>query len=234
MAHPRVSDSPQPATSGSLKGEVSHGEPTRHERAVARRSAEIRATVPHAEFTRVVAMDAACGAASAGGVDPFALVLTAVARGLVEVPALNGAYRDGRSERYSRVNLGVVIAADGIYAVPTMFDCDEKSAGDLASEYADLRERALSDRLVPAELTGATFTVTDLRPDGIHAGAPLVIGGQAGGLAVGARRTVPVLDGDVVRPGTESVLTLAVDHRVIQAPAAGRFLAAVAAALESA
>ncbi|HET9073165.1 MAG TPA: 2-oxo acid dehydrogenase subunit E2 [Solirubrobacteraceae bacterium] len=229
-----MSDSPQHASPGSLKGEVSLSEPTRHERTVARRSAEIRATVPHAEFTRVVSMDAACGAASAGGFDPIGLVLAAVARALVEVPALNGAYRDGHAERYSRVNLGAVIAADGVYAVPTMFDCDEKSAGHLASEYADLRERALSDRLIPAELTGATFTVTDLGPDGIHASGPLVIGGQAGAVSMGATRVVPILDGDTVRAGRESVLTLSVDHRVIQAPAAGRFLTAVARGLESA
>lgn len=226
--------SPQPSTAvGSLKGEANVAEPSRHERSVARRSAEIRATVPDAEFSTVVAMDAACEAASAAGVEPTALVLAAVAGALRAVPRLNGAYRDGRFELYSRVNLGVTIAAAGVYAVPTIFDSDSKSVTDLAAELADYRERALADRLESAEQTGATFTFTDLSGDGLTAGAPLILGGQAGALSAGAIRAVPVVRDGAVVPGHELVLTLAVDHRIAQAPDAGRFLGAVRATLEA-
>jgi pyruvate dehydrogenase E2 component (dihydrolipoamide acetyltransferase) len=230
-----VSSVPQAASSpGSLKGEASTAEPSRHERSIARRSAEIRATVPHAEFSTVVTMDAACRAASSAGIPVASLVLAAVAQGLRAVPRLNGAYRDGRYERYSRVNIGVTFAAEGVYAVPTIFDTDVKSATELATELADYQTRAIADRLESAELTGATFTMTDLTPDQLTSSAPLIPGGQAGALSTGALRAVPVVRDGAVVPGLEMVLTLAVDHRIIQAPDAGRFLTFVREQLEAA
>ena len=219
---------------GSLKGQSSVAEPTRYERSVARRSAEIRATVPDAEFTTVVAMDAACGAASAQRVPVTALVLVATATALREVPRLNGAYRDGRFELYPRVNIGVTVAGAGVYVVPTMFDSDHKSASELAAELADYRTRAATDRLESSELTGATFTFSDLSPDGLLSGAPLIVGGQAGGLSAGVVRAVPVVRDGAVVPGQELILTLAVDHRIVQAPDAGRFLAVIRQTLEAA
>lgn len=225
---------PGQTAAGSLKGESTVTEPTRYERSVARRSAEIRATVPDAEFTTVVSMDAASRAASSAGVPVTAFILAATARALVAVPRLNGAYRDGRFELYPRVNLGVTIAGDGVYIVPTVFGADSKSAVELAAELADYRARAAADRLESSELTGATFTFTDLSGDGMLSGAPLIIGGQAGGLSAGAVRTVPVVRDGAVVPGLQLILTLAVDHRIVQSPDAGRFLATIGQALEAA
>jgi pyruvate dehydrogenase E2 component (dihydrolipoamide acetyltransferase) len=224
----------QAPSPGLLRGESTVSEPTRYERSVARRSAEIRATIPDAEFTTVVRMDAACEAASAAGLPVTALILAATGRALVEVPRLNGAYRDGRFELYSRVNLGVTIAGQGVYVVPTMFDSDHKSASELAAELADYRARAAEDRLESADQSGATFTFTDLSIEGTLSGAPLVIGGQAGGLSAGAVRWVPVVEDGAVVAGRELILTLAVDHRIVQSPDAGRFLAAVRRSLEAA
>ncbi len=227
-------EGPTAPAAGSLKGESTVSEPNRYERSVARRSAEIRATVPDAEFTTVVAMDAACEAASAQGVPVTALVLAAAAKALRQVPRLNGAYRDGRFELYSRVNIGVTVAGEGVYVVPTMFDSDHKSVSELAAELADYRARAEADRLESSELTGATFTFSDLSADGVVAGAPLIVGGQAGGLSAGAVRSVPVVRDGAVVAGRELVLTLAVDHRIAQAPDAGRFLAVIRETLEAA
>jgi pyruvate dehydrogenase E2 component (dihydrolipoamide acetyltransferase) len=187
-----VSSPGQPtAASGPLKGTPATAEPNRYERSVARRSAEIRATVPDAEFTTVVSMDAACGAASEMGVSVTALILAATARALREVPRLNGAYRDGRFELYSRVNIGVTVAGEGVYVVPTVFDSDHKSPSALAAELADYRARAEADQLESSELAGATFTFSDLSQDGLASGAPLIVGGQAGGLSAGVVRPVP-------------------------------------------
>ena len=221
-----------PPDARSLKGEVAVADPTRHERSIARRSAEIRATVPHAEFSRVLDVSAII---EAGGDDPplAGRVLAAVAAGLRAVPALNGAYRDGRLERYSRVNLGVVVIAEGLFVVPTLFDADAKSVAELDAAYGDLVERARDDRLEPGELTGSTFTVGGLARYGIHAGAPLVLGGLAGALTVGAPRAVPVVRDGAVVPGFEQVASLSVDHRAVQAHGAGRFLSVLAAELEA-
>jgi hypothetical protein len=204
---------------------IIHGHPTMSE--------ALNEAVPDAEFTMVVAMSAACGAAASAGVPVTAVILSAVARALRAVPRLNAAYRDGRFELYSRVNLGVTIAAEGVYVVPTMFDSDAKSPTELAAELADLGARARRDALESAELTGATFTFTDLAPEGLSSGAPLILGGQAGGLSAGTIRTVPVIrDGELVA-AQELILTLAVDHRIAQFPEAGRFLRHVRDTLEA-
>jgi pyruvate dehydrogenase E2 component (dihydrolipoamide acetyltransferase) len=226
-----VSASGEPTAVTSLRGETTLTEPNRYERTRARRSAEIRATVPDAEFAVTIDVGPALRRAAEADVPLTALVLAATAQALVAVPRLNGAYRDGRFELYSRVNIGVTIAAEGVYVVPTIFDSDKKSASDLAAELADYRERAGADRLESAELAGATFTVTDLSHHHIEVGAPLVIGGQAGGLATGAVRAAPVVREAEVVPGHEMVLSLATDHRMVQAPDAGRFLAAISATL---
>ncbi|MBO0769438.1 MAG: 2-oxo acid dehydrogenase subunit E2, partial [Solirubrobacterales bacterium] len=139
----------------SLKGEIESVEPTRFERAVARRSAEIRATVPDAEFQTVVTLPAALGTQATADPPLAALVLAAAAKALRAVPRLNGAYKDGRYERYSRVNLGVTITGDGLYVIPTIFDSDTKATGELAAELAELKRRAAADELDSAELTGA-------------------------------------------------------------------------------
>jgi pyruvate dehydrogenase E2 component (dihydrolipoamide acetyltransferase) len=227
-----VNDTASTAARPSLKGEVEVAEPTRFERSVGRRSAEIRATVPHVEFTRAVVIDSALGAAQAAGVPLAALLLAATAQALRAVPRLNGAYRDGRLERYSRVNIGVTFAADGLYVIPTVFDSDTKSLEVLAAELADLRARAGEDRLDASELTGATFSLTDLGEHGVHSGAPLVVGGHGAALSAGAPRAVPVVRDGTVGAGHELILSLAVDHRLAQVPDAGRFLAAVAERLE--
>ncbi|WP_249011331.1 2-oxo acid dehydrogenase subunit E2 [Conexibacter sp. DBS9H8] len=202
--------------------------PSRLERTVARRSAEIRATVPDADYSLTVPADGLVEAAAAEDVPAVALLIAAVARALTRVPRLNAGYRDGRGELYSRVNLGVTIAAEGVYVVPTLFNCETKPANLIAAELADYRARALADRLESAELAGGTFTVADFGADGLTAGTPLVVGGQAGALGIGAIRAVPVVRDGAVVPGHEITLTLAVDHRIVQSSDAGRFLAAVA------
>jgi pyruvate dehydrogenase E2 component (dihydrolipoamide acetyltransferase) len=235
MADPRLRGA-EPAAAGPgsgpepapLRGVPTVLTPSRLERTVARRSAEIRATVPDADYSVTVLADALLAAARAEDLPPVALLIGALARALTQVPRLNAGYRDGRRELYSRVNLGVTIAAEGVYVVPTLFDCETKPAAVIAAELADYRARALTDQLESAELAGGTFTVCDFGADGLTAGTPLVPGGQAGALGIGAVRAVPVVADGAVVPGHEVNLTLAVDHRIVQSAEAGRFLTVIA------
>ena len=118
---------------------------TRLQSTVARRMAESKATVPHfylemeIDMTEAVALRARLKEIAAEG-QPVPtyndMVVKACARALREFPRANGSYRDGHVEMYSRVNVGVAVAAQDALVVPTVFDADQKSLGDIAADDA--------------------------------------------------------------------------------------------------
>jgi pyruvate dehydrogenase E2 component (dihydrolipoamide acetyltransferase) len=177
-------------------------EPSAAERAVARRAAESRATVPTVEL-QVSAPD--------GGATTAALV-EACAAALRLNPRANAAYRDGRFELYSRVNIGVVLAeAEGQYLIPTIFDADEKSLEELEGEIELLRTEVADGRLGAQAFAGPTFTVWNAAEQGLAAANIPVVPPQAAALAAGAL-----------------LLTLSCDHRILYGSPAAVFLQAIA------
>src|SRR5918999_3249366 len=81
------------------------------------------------------------------------MVVKACANALREYPRVNGAYRDGRFELYSRVNVGVAVAAQDTLVVPTVFDADKKSLGQIAREARALAEKVREGAITPPELS---------------------------------------------------------------------------------
>jgi pyruvate dehydrogenase E2 component (dihydrolipoamide acetyltransferase) len=191
---------------------------------VARRSAESRATVPDLDLSVTARVDAAVALERELGCGLTALWVRACALALRDHPTANAAYRDGRFERYDRVNIGVVIAAPDTYAVPTVFDADTKSAAELGSELADLDARARAGSLLAPELSGATFTLSDVGSLGIERATPVIVPPQAAGITTGCVQHVPIVrNGDIVTGQTMNV-TLACDHRILYGAAAAAFL----------
>jgi pyruvate dehydrogenase E2 component (dihydrolipoyllysine-residue acetyltransferase) len=210
------------------KGAIEIVEPSRAERAVIRRSAEARATVPDLELS--VDVEPARLPDTVEGLE--AAVLGAVARTLREHRRLNGAYRDGHYELHGRVNVGVVLGEQASYPVATVFDADRLEPEAIAAELARLRARAAAGELSPPELSGATFSFWFAGDAGIDRAVLPVIPPHAAALVAGARRAVPLIrNGDIV-PGEIMTLTLACDHRIAFGPHATGFLAAVKARLE--
>jgi pyruvate dehydrogenase E2 component (dihydrolipoamide acetyltransferase) len=229
-----MSEPATPISDRGLKGEITTIELERHERTLARRSAESRATVPTVEFSNIVDVDALLQREAEVRCGIVAAVIAAAAHGLRTVSRVNGSYRDGHYELYSRVNVGVTMINDGLYATPTIFDADAKAAVEIGRELSGFYERAREAELHPSELAGATFTVVDSSEYDIVALTPLVISPQAGALAFGPVRDVPVLrDGEVVA-GRTMQLSLAVDHRIVYGHHAAAFLEEVKAFLEEA
>ncbi len=228
----RTMADPAPTEVRSAKGETDTREPTPAQRTVARRTAEARATIPDLELSVEVAMEAALHQADAEGCSLDALLLAACAQGLLAVPEANGAYRDGRFEAYSRINLGYVVAAEGLYAIPTVFDADTKSPAELDEELQRLRQGARERTLAPPAFSGATFTVWNAGLLGLDRAGIVINPPQAGALAAGTVRHVPVLRDGAVVPGQVMTLTLAGDHRVLYGASAARLLDVVRAKLE--
>ena len=223
----------------TAKGETELVELSHIQQVVVRRAAESKATVPDFALVGEVEMDR-CLALRAklqplGGQAPSIndMIVKACALALREHPRANGAYRDGRWELYSRVNVGVAVAAPEALLVPTVFDADLKSLEQIAADTVRLAERARSGSIEPPELAGGTFTVSNLGMFGVDRFTALINPPQAAVLAVGATvQRLRVLDG---APAVRSVmdLTLTCDHRILYGADAARFLARIRELLES-
>lgn len=221
-----------PLGAGGAKGEVRVQEPDRFQRAIARRSSEARATVPDIELGAEVDMEACLALTEKPAAGITAILARACALALREVPRANAAYRDGRFELYSRVNVGVTVAVADTYTIPTVFDCDRKSLAELSDEISVLKARARSGGLSPSELAGATFTLANVGALGVASSTPLIVPPHAAAIAAGAIRAAPVIrDGDIV-PGHTMALTLACDHRILYGAQAAGFLATIRSRLE--
>jgi pyruvate dehydrogenase E2 component (dihydrolipoamide acetyltransferase) len=228
------------ATAGN-KGEVTIEEPNRTQQVVARRMAESKATVPDFTVATDVDMEAARAlraqlkeaAAEGQPVPSFNdMVVKAVALALREYPRANGSYKDGKFELYSRINVGVAVAGDDALIVPTVFDADTKSLGDIARTTRSLAKSVREGTVRPPELSGGTFTVSNLGMFGIKHFTAVVNTPQAGILAVGAIEPRAVVrDGEIVARHTMTI-TLACDHRILYGADAAQFVARVRALLE--
>ena len=230
------------AETGTAKGDVSVQELTRTQQVIARRMAESKATVP--EFTIATDVDMegavelrkqlkAAAETLSGAVPSFNdMVVKASALALREYPRANGSYKDGRFELYSRVNVGVAVAAQEALVVPTVFDADRKSLGEIARDSRTLAERVRANAVTPPELSGGTFTVSNLGMFGVTEFSAVINPPQAAILAVGKMEPRAVVrDGEVVARNIMT-LTLVCDHRILYGADAAEFLARIKALLE--
>ena len=235
---PGVAEKPETA-----KGQVEVVELTKLQQTVARRMAESKATAPHFYLQAEIDMTAAVegraklkAAAKEGEVVPTFndMVVKACAIALREHPRANGAYRDGKIELYSRINLGVAVAAQDALVVPTVFDADQKGLRRIATETRALAARVRDGSITPPELSGGTFTVSNLGMYGISNFHAVINTPQAGILAVGELKPKPVVteSGEIEARQLMGV-TLACDHRILYGADGAQFLARVRELLES-
>jgi pyruvate dehydrogenase E2 component (dihydrolipoamide acetyltransferase) len=229
-----------PTATGGAKGSVTVQEPTRAQQVVARRMSSSKATVP--EFTLTAEIDMGrCVELRArlraiAGDEPVCsyndIVVKACGVALREHPRANGSWRDGRFELYSRVNVGVAVAGDGVLVVPTVLDADVRPLAEIAAETRRLAQRVRDGVVTPPELAGATFTVSNLGMFGVRSFTAVINPPQAAILAVGAVTARPLVRDGAVVAGHAMDVTLACDHRILYGADAARFLARVRELLE--
>jgi pyruvate dehydrogenase E2 component (dihydrolipoamide acetyltransferase) len=235
LAPPPARSDPTPNRGGRIV------QPTRLQQIVATRMAMAKATVPHFQVQTEVAFDAAlawrgefkavAGKAVAPSVND--VIVRACAVALRDHALLNASFVDGAFELHDQIHVGIAVAAEDGLLVATIRDADIKSIGTLAKESRALVERVRSGTATPAELTGATFTVSNLGMFGMTAITPVINPPQAAILGVGAARpTLARIDGAIVDRQLLT-LTLSCDHRVVNGADASRFLADVRDLLET-
>jgi pyruvate dehydrogenase E2 component (dihydrolipoamide acetyltransferase) len=220
------------------KGVTTLRELTRVQALIARRMAETKATVPDFQVQTEVAMNALLAlrgqlkaiAERPPSVNDF--IVKAAALALREFPLANGSYRDGRFELHERVNVGIAVAADDALVVPTVPDADTRSVSAIAAETRRLAAAVRDGTVTPPELTGATFTVSNLGMYGMTAIVPVINAPQAAILGVGSLRPVLALEDGEVRERQLMTLTLSCDHRILYGAEASSFLSRIRALLE--
>jgi pyruvate dehydrogenase E2 component (dihydrolipoamide acetyltransferase) len=230
-----------PESPETAKGQTTYQELSKLQATVARRMAESKATAPHFYLNAEIDMSRAVeartrikAAAAEGEIVPSFndMVVKACAIALREHPRANAAYRDGRFELYSRVNVGVAVAGQEALVVPTVFDADLKGLRQIAANVRELAAKVRDGTVIPPELSGGTFTVSNLGMYGIDSFAAVINTPQAGILSVGAISERPVVRDGGVTTAHLMAVTLACDHRILYGADGAEFLARIRALLE--
>lgn len=229
-----------PAEGATAKGETSRQQLSRMQQTIARRMAESKATAPDFQLTVEVDMEAAVALGAqlrdAAGDRPAPsfndFVIKAAALALRDFPRVNGAYKDGEFELYSRVNIGIAVAGEDALVVPTVFDADRKTLGAIAADARALAKRARAGVLTPPELSGGTFSISNLGMYGIKRFNAVVNPPQAAILAVGTIEPRAVVREGRIVARTMMDLTISCDHRILNGADGAEFLVRVQERLE--
>jgi pyruvate dehydrogenase E2 component (dihydrolipoamide acetyltransferase) len=159
------------------------------------------------------------------------LMVAAVARALRKHPRMNGSWSNGSITLNQEVNVALAMAVENAVVTAVIRHADTATLGAIAKQRKELSERARGGRLQPADITGATFTISNLGMFNVDAFTAIIVPPQAGILAVGAiADRVVAVDGMIgVRP--MMTLTLSSDHRLVDGARAAAFLNDVVLAL---
>ncbi|MGP9489145.1 MULTISPECIES: dihydrolipoamide acetyltransferase family protein [unclassified Glutamicibacter] len=148
--------------------------------------------------------------------------------------ALNSRWDAANDEiiEFGSVHLGMAVASERGLLVPVVKDAQTRSLRDLAEELTQLIDLGRAGKLAPAQLSGGTFSITNVGVFGVDAGTPILPPGQSGILALGQVKRRPWEFEDQVALRHTSTLALSFDHRVVDGKEASEFLAGVGAVLE--
>ena len=203
-------------------------------KAIAQRTTSSKMDVPHFYVTAIVDVSdaleflkhAAALSQKKGWSKPSLtdVVLRATAMALQLSPQLNASFQGDEIVYFQDVHIGLVVAlADGVI-IPVVVNADRKDLYALAATRRQLQEKAMAGKLSKAELTGSTFTISNLGKYGVENFIAVINPPEAAILALGTAKKRPsVREGQIV-PREEMMVTLSVDHRLVDGVAAARFL----------
>jgi pyruvate dehydrogenase E2 component (dihydrolipoamide acetyltransferase) len=239
---PPATPTPQTASPGLAPSLQVNGtqELTRTQQLIARRMSESKATIPHFQVQTEVLMDRALElraemmdlSDAAPSIND--LIVRASALALREHPRANSSYEQDRFVLHDQINIGVAVATHDALFVPTVFAADRKTLIEIAADTRRLAKRVHSSAITPQELSGATFTVSNLGMYGMTAITPVVNPPQAAILGVGTIRDGLARDsgsGEIIDRAFMT-MTLSCDHRILYGADAARFLAEIRRLLE--
>jgi pyruvate dehydrogenase E2 component (dihydrolipoamide acetyltransferase) len=167
-----------------------------------------------------------------GNLSPLHLVVKAAARALKEHPRLNAVQSEDRVQLVDRVNIGIAVALEEGLITPVIQDADLKNLAELAAEGRELAAKTREGRAKPEEVTGGTFTITNLGAYDIDGFTPIINPPQVAILGVGRVVEKPIIEYGQIAKGAMMYLSLTFDHRVVDGAPAAEFLQTVKKRLE--
>jgi len=207
--------------------------------AIARRMPQSKAPVPHFYVTSEIAMDRAWALRDElNALDGHAkisvndLVIRACALGLLRHPGVNASFGGESIRVYHRAHIGIAVALEDGLITPVLRDCQSKPLAQIAAESRDLAERARQRKLRAPELSGATFSISNLGMFDVESFSAIINPPEGAILAVGSVMHVPVATPEGVSVGRRMRVTLSCDHRVMDGAMGARFLQDVKRLLE--
>jgi pyruvate dehydrogenase E2 component (dihydrolipoamide acetyltransferase) len=212
-------------------------------RSIANRTRNSKAEIPH--FYATATMDMEAAQAFLAQARRYAekrswpvptltdLILRATALALRQVPQLNASFHGEEIYLYEEINIGLAVALPEGMVIPVVRNADHKNLYTIAATTQRLKDQALHGGLASADLTGATFTISNLGMYGLDSFTAVHNPPEAGILAVGSVRKAPAVWEDQVLPRWSLTATLSVDHRAIDGVDAARFMEELKMVLEN-
>ena len=208
---------------------------------IARRLTESLSPVPHffltieVDMTRIMQARKTINAVVEKDGDKVSVndfILKATAGALRKHPSVNSAWHGDTIHRFDHVHVGVAVAVDDGLITPVIKHADRKGLVQISREVKELAGRARQKKLQPDEYTGSTFSISNLGMFGIREFTAIITPPEAGILAIGETKEIPVVENGevVVRPRMR--VTMSCDHRVIDGASGAQFLGTLRAMLE--
>ena len=206
---------------------------------IAKRMPLSKGPIPHFYVTSEVAMDRAWGLRAdlnalegQPKVSVTDMIIKACALALLKNPGVNAQLQGQAIRVFHRAHIGIAVALDEGLITPVLRDCDAKPLTQIAFEARDLAERARGGKLRAQEMSGATFSVSNLGMFDVEEFSAIINPPEGAILAVGSVLEKPVADGGQIRVGRRMKMTISCDHRVMDGAMGARFLQDVKRLLE--
>ena len=206
---------------------------------IAKRMPLSKGPIPHFYVTSEVAMDRAWALRAdlnalegQPKVSVTDLIIKACALALLKNPGVNAQLQGQAIRVFHRAHIGIAVALDEGLITPVLRDCDAKPLTQIAFEARDLAERARGGKLRAQEMSGATFSVSNLGMFDVEEFSAIINPPEGAILAVGSVVEKPVAEGGQIRVGRRMKMTISCDHRVMDGAMGARFLQDVKRLLE--
>ena len=224
----------------SLDNEVQYGDApvTQMRKVIARRLGESKFTAPHFYLTVEIDMGRAIEARNDLKANDIRVsfndfVVKACAMALRKHPAINSSWMGDTIRTHSDVNIGVAVAVPDGLLVPVINNADQKSMTYINQEVRALAGKAKDKKLQPQEMSGNTFTISNLGMFGIEEFTAIINSPDSCILAVGSIIQKPVVKNGAIEIGNIMKVTLSCDHRVVDGATGAQFLQTLRAMLEN-
>lgn len=191
-------------------------------------------TAPHSTLMMEVDVSKATETHEKQQVSYTAILVKAAAKALLEHPMINSTLETDRIKIYEDINIGLAVATENGLIVPVIHNADRKSLNEIDTAIRELTEKAKQGKLAKQDLTGGTFTISNLGMYDVELFTPIINPPEAAILGVGKISEKPVvIDGKIeIKP--MMVLSLSYDHRIVDGAPAAEFLRKVKANIENA